>query len=211
MDRRSVAIGVWVIAFAVACGPKPQQQPATEPPVVEQRGAPPEDLTDEQREAWRQKLEAQAIERANRPPPKVAIEWPPAIDTDLVAFTGWWIRLEARVDFDPGQTDVAPEAKDVLDDLVFILRETPRIQKIEIQSHLHPQFETYGVEVSQQRANAIKVYLVSQGIAPERIDPKGYGDTMPIETNTTEEGRHANERIEIIVRQIDEHPVNEDQ
>lgn len=197
------------IGLSLACAPN--QQPETEPPVpVKKPGAPPEDLSPEEREEWRQTLEARERERANRPPPKIEIEWPPALETDLAVFNGWWIRLEARIDFTP-EHEVTPEAMDVLDDVAFILQDEPRITKVEIQSHRNTELEVYGVKVTQKRANAVKVYLVSQGVEASRLEAKGYGDTMPIESNTTEYGRRANDRIELIVRQIDEHAVNTDQ
>jgi outer membrane protein OmpA-like peptidoglycan-associated protein len=210
MQLRDATFAVSIFGLAVGCRAK-NETPAPEPPVVKKPGAPPEDLTDAEKEAWRLKLEERERERANRPPPETKIKWPAALETDLVDFNGWWIRLKARVEFDPDNNDVTPEAKDVLDDLVFILRDTPRIQKVEIQCHRHSQVETYGVNITQARANAVKVYIVGQGIDAGRIEAKGYGDTMPIESNMSELGRRANERVEIIVRQIDEHVVNTDQ
>ncbi len=53
--------------------------------------------------------------------------------------------------------------------------------------------------LSQKRANAVKVYLVSQGINSNRIQTKGYGERKPIASNDTEEGKRRNRRTELVI------------
>jgi OOP family OmpA-OmpF porin len=56
--------------------------------------------------------------------------------------------------------------------------------------------EDYNQSLSQQRAQAVVDYLVAEhGIAPQRLEPKGYGETQPVADNSTEEGRAANRRV----------------
>jgi len=59
--------------------------------------------------------------------------------------------------------------------------------------------ESYNRELSQQRANAVKEYLVSQGIAPQRIATLGRGEAMPIANNDSSAGRQLNRRVEILI------------
>lgn len=56
--------------------------------------------------------------------------------------------------------------------------------------------DAYNVQLSLDRANAVKTYLVNSGVDAKRISTKGYGETRPIASNTTEEGRVANRRVE---------------
>jgi len=56
--------------------------------------------------------------------------------------------------------------------------------------------DAYNMQLSLDRANAVKTYLVNSGVDAKRISTKGYGETRPIASNTTEEGRVANRRVE---------------
>jgi outer membrane protein OmpA-like peptidoglycan-associated protein len=55
----------------------------------------------------------------------------------------------------------------------------------------------YNIELSQNRADAARLYLIEQGVAPEQIKAVGYGLRQPVATNKTEEGRALNRRVEI--------------
>jgi outer membrane protein OmpA-like peptidoglycan-associated protein len=52
------------------------------------------------------------------------------------------------------------------------------------------------MQLSEQRANAVRDYLIQQGVPAAMLTAKGYGDTKPVATNSTEEGRFRNRRIE---------------
>lgn len=52
---------------------------------------------------------------------------------------------------------------------------------------------------NQERADAIKAYLIRKGIKAKRLEAKGYGQTRPIESDDTERGREINRRVEINV------------
>jgi outer membrane protein OmpA-like peptidoglycan-associated protein len=51
--------------------------------------------------------------------------------------------------------------------------------------------------LSQERAQSVVDYLADQGIGRGRMTPKGFGESQPIESNSTEAGRAANRRVEI--------------
>ena len=54
-------------------------------------------------------------------------------------------------------------------------------------------------KLSQQRADAVGQYLMSQGIASDRVTTKGYGPSHPVASNDTREGRSQNRRVELVV------------
>ena len=57
--------------------------------------------------------------------------------------------------------------------------------------------DDYNMKLSQERAEAVRNYLISKGIAAERLTAKGYGETKPVADNATEEGRTQNRRVEL--------------
>ena len=75
------------------------------------------------------------------------------------------------------------------------MKEVPTL-KIELSGHTdNIGKDDYNLKLSQNRADAVKNYLVSRG-RPNRIDAVGYGETRPIVSNDTKEGRASNRRTE---------------
>lgn len=60
--------------------------------------------------------------------------------------------------------------------------------------------EAYNMDLSQRRADAVAGQIIKNGVAAKRITAKGYGETNPVASNLTPEGRRANRRIEAHVR-----------
>ena len=86
-----------------------------------------------------------------------------------------------------------------LQQLLALLQAHPTM-KIEIRGHTdgHGSIE-YNQRLSENRAKAVVDYLVSKGVDVKRLHYKGFGKTQPIDTNTTEEGRAHNRRVEFKV------------
>jgi outer membrane protein OmpA-like peptidoglycan-associated protein len=92
-----------------------------------------------------------------------------------------------------------PASKVELNKLVSLLQANPT-QKIEIGGHTdNVGADADNQKLSENRAKSVVEYLVQQGIAGERLSAKGYGETVPITTNDTEEGRAKNRRTEFKV------------
>lgn len=97
-------------------------------------------------------------------------------------------------DFD--KSTLRAESTSELDKLLKLLSENPNI-KIEILSHTDDKgTDIYNQNLSQARAQSVVDYLISKGINKERLIAKGYGETNPIISNDTEEGRQLNRRTE---------------
>jgi OmpA-OmpF porin, OOP family len=78
--------------------------------------------------------------------------------------------------------------------------------KMEIGGHTDSTgSEKHNMVLSKERAEAVRSYLVSQGIEAARLSAIGYGPTKPVATNETEEGRAMNRRVEFILRGGDAH------
>jgi outer membrane protein OmpA-like peptidoglycan-associated protein len=89
-----------------------------------------------------------------------------------------------------------PESKGQLMDIVSFMTENPGLV-IEIGGHTDCQgTEDYNLVLSGNRAEAVVKYLVERGISPARLKSKGYGFSVPVADNSTEEGRALNRRTE---------------
>ena len=93
-----------------------------------------------------------------------------------------------------------PESISILDAAVKTLGEHGTIL-IEVAGHTDSKgSESYNQGLSEDRARVVYEYLVSKGVAPNRMSWKGYGESSPIATNDTEEGRAKNRRTELIIK-----------
>lgn len=101
--------------------------------------------------------------------------------------------------FDFGQSLLKRESIADLDRVVRLLRENPEFD-IAISGHTDNVGDpASNVELSQQRAAAVKSYLVGNRVVAGRIASAGYGETRPIATNATDNGRALNRRVEMQV------------
>lgn len=104
-----------------------------------------------------------------------------------------------NVFFNSGKWELLEESQYELDKLAELLEENPEL-RIELGGHTDNVGKSEDNQrLSEMRAKAVYEYLTAKGIAPSRLAYKGYGETQPIETNDTEEGRSANRRTEIKV------------
>ena len=113
------------------------------------------------------------------------------------------INLDSEVLFDVNKYDVRvhPEAEEVLKNLAIVLKEMD-VKNFEIDGHTDSDAsDEYNQVLSEKRANSVKNFLVSQGVTAE-ITTKGYGESKPVASNDTAEGRQKNRRVEIIIPTI---------
>ena len=99
--------------------------------------------------------------------------------------------------FETGKANLEPDSYQVLDELVaYLVRKDD--EKIEIGGHTDNVGKpAANVKLSLERAQAVLDYLVAKNIDPSRLTAKGYGMSVPIESNKTEEGRAQNRRTEV--------------
>lgn len=91
---------------------------------------------------------------------------------------------------------LAPGSAAVLDQTVAMLQKYPTV-RLEISGHTDSSGDAgQNRALSQQRAEAVRAYLVERGVAAARLDAKGYGADFPIGNNATPEGRAQNRRVE---------------
>jgi outer membrane protein OmpA-like peptidoglycan-associated protein len=82
--------------------------------------------------------------------------------------------------------------------LVTFLRDNPE-RTIKIEGHTDSMGdEDYNLELSQRRAESVRMFLVQNGVEPNRIIARGYGETAPVAPNDTAAGRQQNRRVELV-------------
>jgi outer membrane protein OmpA-like peptidoglycan-associated protein len=126
---------------------------------------------------------------------------------DLAAFAsvkqetrGMVITLSGAVLFSSGKSDLLPSAQAKLSEVADALTKEDKESKIVVEGHTDSQGgASYNQDLSQRRAQAVRDYLVTRGMASDRVTSAGFGLTRPIADNTSPEGRANNRRVEIVV------------
>lgn len=101
--------------------------------------------------------------------------------------------------FNTGKDEIKPEVGVILDEVAGILNQPHNLQfNFSIDGHCDSTgSEERNIDLSNARANAVRSYLMSKGVNPNRITTKGFGEGSPIDTNDTKVGRTNNRRVEI--------------
>ena len=103
------------------------------------------------------------------------------------------------VQFDLLATRVALESQPVLDQAAAIMLSSPTA-RFEVAGHTDSGGQpSFNLRLSQQRADAVRDYLVLVGVPADRVAAVGYGEDFPVARNATPEGRALNRRVEIVV------------
>ena len=107
------------------------------------------------------------------------------------------VNLPEGVTFDVGSYSLKPEFRATLDKVAQSLRQYPD-SLIDVYGHTDSTgSDAYNQTLSENRARTVANYLQMQGVNPARIRSQGYGETMPVADNATEDGRRKNRRVEI--------------
>ena len=101
-----------------------------------------------------------------------------------------------------GSSELLPESKTELDLLLDFITENPGL-KVKIIGHTdNIGSPESNLVLSENRANAVVEYLVKRGVSDSRLVSEGLGDSQPIATNETEQGRRQNRRTELEIMEI---------
>jgi outer membrane protein OmpA-like peptidoglycan-associated protein/tetratricopeptide (TPR) repeat protein len=106
--------------------------------------------------------------------------------------------------FDTNKFNLKQESVAELAKMIEFLQENTKVE-IELSGHTDNLGDTnYNVNLSQNRAKAVFDYLINNGIEAKRLSFKGYGKSLPVADNSTEEGRANNRRTEFLIKKIAE-------
>ncbi|MBO9200886.1 MULTISPECIES: OmpA family protein [Niastella] len=122
----------------------------------------------------------------------------PGVKVDRVG-EGINVEFSEKILFGFNQSTLNSTASSNLDKLALVLKEYPDTD-IEIQGHTDSKgADDYNMTLSEKRASSVATYLKSKGVASSRIRTKGYGETAPVASNDTEDGRAQNRRVNFLI------------
>jgi outer membrane protein OmpA-like peptidoglycan-associated protein len=111
------------------------------------------------------------------------------------------ITLDGQVLFVTGKAELLPIARDRLNQVAKSLKELDDDKLVSVEGFTDSRgADDMNLKLSQDRANAVKDYLVSQGVKPEKLRAVGRGEGNPVASNETPEGRANNRRVEIVIQ-----------
>jgi len=114
---------------------------------------------------------------------------------------GMVITLSGSVLFASAKYELLSSAQETLSNVATALQKSDPASKIIVQGYTDSQGnDAYNQTLSQHRAETVRSFLTSHGIAPERVTSEGFGPARPVADNSTAEGRANNRRVEIVVQ-----------
>lgn len=107
------------------------------------------------------------------------------------------LNMPSGITFATDSSNVQPQFRPTLDQVADVLKEYNQTY-IDVYGHTDSTgSDAYNQTLSERRASAVANYLTGQGVQSARIGTRGFGETQPIASNETEEGRAENRRVEI--------------
>ena len=134
---------------------------------------------------------------AEEPAPAPVVEPAPAPEPEIARPAAHTKIILQGEHFDFNKATLRPSGKEKLDDNAEVLNKYPDIN-VEIAGYTDSiGSDKYNMKLSKERAESVKKYLESKGVAADRMTIKGFGKTHPIASNKTKAGRAQNRRVEI--------------
>ncbi|MFN7700345.1 MAG: OmpA family protein [Deltaproteobacteria bacterium] len=110
------------------------------------------------------------------------------------------LTIRRQINFATDSAEILPDSIPLMTEIADTLMRHPEISGIEIQGHTDNRGGSErNMTLSQERADAVRQWLVTAGVAADRLTARGYGDTRPIGPNITAGGRARNRRVQFII------------
>jgi outer membrane protein OmpA-like peptidoglycan-associated protein len=109
------------------------------------------------------------------------------------------IEPSERIQFARDASKIAPKSLPILDEVAQLLKDAREL-RLRIEGYSDDKGgAARAMPLSQGRAEAVRSYLISKGVPPERVSAKGFGAEKPIDNNATPAGRENNQRVELMI------------
>jgi OOP family OmpA-OmpF porin len=130
----------------------------------------------------------------------------PPEETKRVVVRDDRIEINEKIQFAYNDSKILPASDGLLTDIATVLKDTPRIKKVEIGGHASSEgSDSHNLDLSDRRAKSVMKWLVDRGgIVAGRLTAKGYGETKPLVTpDENEADREKNRRVEFLISDQD--------
>lgn len=122
------------------------------------------------------------------------------LDASLVTLTDKAIVIHEKVYFETGKAVIKIESHELLRQVARVMLEHPEIQKVSVEGHADERgAESYNLQLSDQRAAAVRAFLEAQGVSSLRLSSQGFGESKPIVAESTEAAWEKNRRVEFVI------------
>lgn len=111
------------------------------------------------------------------------------------------LNIPNDISFDTGSAAIKPQLRAVLDPFANSLRDDPSARLMIVGHTDNTGSDAINNPLSVERAQSVRDYLVTRGVAAQRVDTAGRGEREPVADNATEAGRAKNRRVEIFLRE----------
>lgn len=117
-----------------------------------------------------------------------------------VVVTRTKIEIKEKIFFEVNKAVIEAISFALLDEVALVINDHPHITRIRIEGHTDSDgSDTYNQRLSQSRAEAVRDFLVGAGVDAARLEAVGFGESNPIDTNKTLEGKAKNRRVEFMI------------
>jgi outer membrane protein OmpA-like peptidoglycan-associated protein len=124
----------------------------------------------------------------------------PEQEKQLVQITKEKLVILDKVYFDTNKATIKAVSFPLLDQVARVLMEHPEVARVRVEGHTDSRGKDQkNMVLSQGRADSVRTYLIGKGVADDRLTAVGFGETQPIEPNSTTSGRAKNRRVEFII------------
>lgn len=112
------------------------------------------------------------------------------------------IEISEMIQFETGSDRITSESQSIIDEIAQVMENHPEVELVRIEGHTDNVGERQmNMDLSKDRANAVRTALVERGIDQERMEVAGFGPDEPIADNATPEGRAENRRVEFHIEE----------
>jgi len=107
--------------------------------------------------------------------------------------------ITETIHYETGKALILSISYQILNEVAEVFKQNPEL-RIRVEGHTDSVgADDYNLRLSQARAESVVKYLIGQGIDPNRLEARGYGESMPLADNATPEGRAKNRRVEFTI------------